>query len=107
MMFGKSAGKSTGAMLTLLWLLAGCSTQQTPAPVGCAETDRAVTSSAECLQDDAACYQLDAGGWCTGPRAATCPDDAQALPADALCPQMSKCFQVSESLRCVAPAHQN
>ena len=58
----------------LLLALAGCdSFQPTTSDDGssCLSGDFAIASSSLCLMDDAACYQLDNGQWCTGPRAGT------------------------------------
>lgn len=66
----------------------------------CKSTDQLISSSQQCLQDDAACYQISSGQWCTGERGASCPAGSSAIPADATCPSGSRCFQISESLHC-------
>ncbi len=66
----------------------------------CKSTDRLIESSQQCLLDDAACYQISSGQWCTGERGTTCPTGSTSIPADAICPSGSRCFQVSESLHC-------
>jgi len=40
----------------------------TVAKTTCDAGDEAIASSSSCLQDDAACYQLADGSWCTGGR---------------------------------------
>jgi len=40
----------------------------TAAKTTCDAGDSAIASSSICLQDDAACYQLADGSWCTGGR---------------------------------------
>ncbi len=67
----------------------------------CLAGDQAVASSAMCLQDDAACYPLADGSWCTGPRVSTCPMGSNPLPAELPCPEGARCFSQSESLQCV------
>ncbi len=66
----------------------------------CRATDQLVDSSNQCLQDDAACYQLSNGNWCTGERGNVCPAGASALSAGASCPPGKRCFSVGESLQC-------
>lgn len=66
----------------------------------CKSTDQLIASSQQCLQDDAACYQISSGQWCTGERGSSCPTGSSAIPADATCPSGSRCFQLSESLHC-------
>jgi len=66
----------------------------------CKASDSQVQSSQQCLQDDAACYQLSNGQWCTGERGNTCPAGSTSLPADQACPLGSNCFTVGESLQC-------
>ena len=58
-----------------------------------------VDTQAECLQDDAVCYELDDGSWCTGPSAAMCPADAQERSTPCELDDMT-CFVFSESLSC-------
>lgn len=66
----------------------------------CLAGDRVVSSEAACLTDDAACYALANGDWCTGPREASCPAGSSPLPAGLGCPAGARCFSVSESLEC-------
>lgn len=66
----------------------------------CQEGDQMVASESQCLQDDAACYPLNNGKWCTGSRAAKCPKGSEPAPAGA-CPSGAVCFGQSESLRCM------
>ena len=66
----------------------------------CKSTDTLVDDSSQCLQDDAACYELSNGKWCTGERGNVCPAGSVALPAGQACPPGHRCFQVGESLEC-------
>ena len=66
----------------------------------CKAGDTRVATEASCLQDDAACYALDDGGFCTGPRGNTCPAGSTAVPAGAACPPGARCFEIGESLTC-------
>lgn len=68
----------------------------------CKAGDTRVASEAACLVDDAACYQLASGDWCTGPRGNVCPAGSSALPLEQACPTGSVCFSMSESLVCIA-----
>ena len=71
----------------LVVVLAACGTTSKPAPhaattppaaaarpvvaptkTACDAGDQSIESSTACLQDDAACYQLVDGTWCTGAR---------------------------------------
>lgn len=72
-----------------------------PEATACLEGDSVVSSSAQCLQDDAACYPIADGNWCTGPRAISCPMGSNPLPAELPCPEGARCFAQSESLQCV------
>ena len=67
----------------------------------CRAGDREVASEDACLLDDAACYELATGAWCTGPRGASCPAGSSALAAGAPCPPGARCIRASESLECV------
>lgn len=69
--------------------------------VACLAGDQSIANSSMCLQDDAACYPLADGSWCTGPRASTCPMGSNPLPAELPCPVSARCFAQSESLQCV------
>ncbi len=66
----------------------------------CKSTDTLVDDSSQCLQDDAACYELSNGKWCTGERGNVCPAGSAALPAGQACPPGHRCFRVGESLEC-------
>ncbi len=69
--------------------------------LACKQGDEAISSANECLTDDAACYQLADNSWCTGERGLTCPTGSSEMPAGAVCPRGSRCFDASESLTCV------
>ena len=66
----------------------------------CKAGDTQIQSRNQCLQDDAACYQLSNNQWCTGERGNSCPAGSTALPAGVACPAGKRCFDVAESLRC-------
>ncbi len=67
----------------------------------CKSTDTLVDNSSQCLQDDAACYELSNGKWCTGERGNVCPAGSVAVPPGQACPLGSPlCFHVGESLQC-------
>lgn len=66
----------------------------------CKSTDTQVDSSAQCLQDDAACYELSNGKWCTGERGNSCPAGSTPLPVGIPCAPGKRCFRVGESLEC-------
>jgi len=68
----------------------------------CKSGDQEVAGMAQCLQDDAACYALSSGRYCTGIRASECPLGSTTLEPGADCPEGKRCFQYSESLSCVA-----
>lgn len=68
----------------------------------CKTGDEAVPSASACLLDDAACYLLADGGWCTGPRGNVCPSGSTALPTGSACPSGAVCFRMGESLECLA-----
>ncbi len=67
----------------------------------CRVGDEVVAGPNQCLQDDAACYQLSNNSWCTGPRGNACPAGSIALPDNSECPRGARCFTVGESLSCV------
>lgn len=69
-------------------------------PEACRAGERIVASADACLQDEASCYILSDGNWCTGPREASCPKGSFALAAGAACPPGTRCFRISESLQC-------
>jgi len=66
----------------------------------CKSTDRQVANEGQCLMDDAACYQISNGQWCTGPRGNVCPAGSVAMGVGEQCPSGSRCFSVGESLEC-------
>jgi len=66
----------------------------------CKATDTLIQSRQQCLQDDAACYQLSNGQWCTGERGSICPSGSTNVEPGRPCPAGSRCFTVSESLQC-------
>ena len=94
-------------------LVAGCAspgiapTPDGPARAGgsrvaeCRAGDREVPSADACLRDDAACYELASGAYCTGPREGVCPAGSSALATDAPCPPGARCIRAGESLECV------
>ncbi|MBX2824266.1 MAG: hypothetical protein KTR33_06020 [Gammaproteobacteria bacterium] len=95
----------------LVLLLAGCAaggnnpnTRGDGSLVGriqaCRGGDTPVASASACLADDAACYQLANGSWCTGPRSDRCPAGSTELPAGSPCPPGARCFAHSESKSC-------
>lgn len=59
-----------------------------------------VSDRAGCLQDDAFCEPLGDGRYCTGPRAPQCPPNSAPIDKQAPCPERTRCFDYSESLRC-------
>jgi len=67
----------------------------------CLAGDQSIESESMCLHDDAACYPIADGSWCTGPRVASCPMGSNPLPAELPCPEKARCFAQSESLQCV------
>jgi len=66
----------------------------------CKSGDIEITSRSQCLLDDAACYQLNDGGWCTGERGNSCPSGSKPLSAGSQCPAGARCFALAESLNC-------
>ncbi len=66
----------------------------------CRATDTAISSSAQCLSGDAACYQLANGSWCTGTRDNVCPSGSSVLTTGTACPKGARCFAVSQNLTC-------
>jgi len=78
-----------------------------PAPSGggtraafCKSGDQQVKSASQCLQDDAACYQLTSGAWCTGERGLSCPTGSSEIAKGAPCPRGARCFEAGEGLSC-------
>lgn len=98
-------------LIVVAALLAGCATGG-PNPnnqgdgslagriKSCRSGDTPVSSSSACLADDAACYQIAGGGWCTGTRGEQCPTGSTELAAGAPCPPGARCFSHSESKTC-------
>ena len=66
----------------------------------CKRGDELIQSSRQCLQDDAACYELSNGQWCTGERGNTCPAGSSEIPVGAACPRGTRCIAFGESLNC-------
>ncbi|PID60211.1 MAG: hypothetical protein CSB44_10760 [Gammaproteobacteria bacterium] len=66
----------------------------------CKSGDELVAGPEMCLQDDAACYQIATGDWCTGERGNRCPAGSAALPAGSTCPPGKRCIRIGESLEC-------
>jgi len=66
----------------------------------CRSGDQLVSSSRQCLQDGAACYELTNGQWCTGERGNTCPAGSAQLPLGAACPPGARCIAYGEGLTC-------
>ena len=73
------------AALLLALALGGCGADGASRPdaagriQACKAGDQRVPSESACLQDDAACYALANGDWCTGERGNTCPAGSEAL----------------------------
>ncbi len=68
--------------------------------VACKSGDTQVSSSTQCLQDSAACYELANGGWCTGERGNTCPAGSVQIPDGGQCPNGTRCIEFGEGLQC-------
>ena len=99
------------AIVTLALTVCACSTSpNNPNTAGdnslagrvkvCRTGDTPINSSDACLQDDAACYQLRNGSWCTGPRGTQCPAGSEELPGGVQCPTGNRCFTISEGKNC-------
>ena len=109
------ARRALAALVLGAGLAGACAAPTGPGPAGpgaepraggsrvaaCRAGDREVVSEDACLLDDAACYELATGAWCTGPRGASCPAGSSALAAGAPCPPGARCIRASESLECV------
>ena len=67
----------------------------------CKAGDLPIASPSQCLQDDAACYQLTDNSWCTGERGLSCPTGSSPLAAGIECPRGGRCFTAGENLTCV------
>ncbi len=96
-------------LVACLFFLVNCasdggSSRSDSAPRGkvsvCKSGDTTVSSASQCLRDDAACYQLTDGNWCTGTRGNSCPAPSVEVPAGTSCPAGARCFKVGESLTC-------
>lgn len=68
--------------------------------LACKSGDQLVSSSNQCLQDGAACYELSNGKWCTGERGNTCPAGSVQIAENAACPRGTRCIQFGEGLNC-------
>lgn len=79
---------------------AGTNTDRASRIASCKPGDTPVAAENQCLQDDAACYQIANGDWCTGTRGNTCPAGSKAIAAGTACPAGMRCFYVGESLTC-------
>ena len=66
----------------------------------CKSGDQPIRTSASCLVDDAACYQLSDGSWCTGARDDACPTGSSKLPQGQACPAGGRCFSISDEFTC-------
>ena len=98
----KAAGSGGASPGTL-----GSAGTSSPEDAGVEPPDAAVSCEGEivsgpdrCLQDDAFCYPLADGRYCTGPSAPECPRNSTPIAKDAPCPERTECFELSESLRC-------
>ena len=100
----RSAALSAALIVVLTLAACGAGGPARPDAPGriqaCRAGDQRVPDESACLQDDAACYALDDGNWCTGERGNTCPAGSSALPAGAACPTGARCFRIGESLEC-------
>lgn len=111
---GRTIFNSIRTLVTVIacvLLLSGCASSGNPSTSGstissgsritaCKTSDTLVQNQNQCLQDDAACYQLNNGQWCTGERGISCPAGSLAIPEGSACPSGKRCFSVSESLEC-------
>ncbi len=86
-------------LATLMLALAlPCALAACPPADSCADGEEEVSGPSECLQDDATCYELSAGVWCTGPDAPECPAGYHSVEGCDL--EDSSCYQHSEGLMC-------
>jgi hypothetical protein len=78
-----------------------CQQVEPPRPE-CQQGHMEIEGPDQCLQDDAVCYEIEDGRWCTGPdgRENLCPDgfDLTDVPCDADSP--NECFPVADGLYC-------
>lgn len=95
---------ATVLLALALGACAGAGDSRSAAPSGritqCKAGDERIKSESQCLQDDAACYALASGDWCTGERGNICPSGSSAVAAGSSCPPGARCFDYSESLTC-------
>lgn len=97
--------------IVLLTALASCASSGSSSEAGrggfgsspiqaCKSGDQPIRTSANCLTDDAACYQISDGSWCTGERGGVCPSGSTKLPQGQACPAGGRCFSISDELTC-------
>jgi len=100
-----------GIMVLVTLSIAGCATSDSGYSTGstrgasskvtvCKSGDTLVSSSTQCLQDSAACYELANGQWCTGERGNTCPAGSVKIPDGGQCPNGTRCIEFGEGLQC-------
>lgn len=100
-----------GIMMLVILSIAGCATSDGGYNTGstraanskvtvCKSGDTQVSSSTQCLQDSAACYELANGKWCTGERGNTCPAGSVKIPDGGQCPNGTRCIAFGEGLQC-------
>ena len=103
--------KTLATVIVGVLLISSCASSGNPATSGsvipgssriseCKINDTLISNSSQCLQDDAACYQLSNGQWCTGERGNSCPAGSVVVPEGIACPPGKRCFRVGESLEC-------
>ncbi|MFT5895915.1 MAG: hypothetical protein ACI8VW_002790 [bacterium] len=106
----KSIGPGVAVIVAML-LLSSCASSGNPEKSGsiissgsritaCKVGDTLIQNSSQCIQDDAACYELNNGQWCTGERGSSCPAGSVAITEGMACPSGKRCFRISESLEC-------
>lgn len=96
-----------GIMMLIAISIASCATSDGGFNSGavrnvtvCKSGDTLVSSSTQCLQDSAACYELANGKWCTGERGNTCPAGSVQIPDGGQCPNGTRCIEFGEGLKC-------
>lgn len=100
-----------GLMITIAAAISGCASDEISGSgvarssvgskiLACKAGDQQVQSSRQCLQDGAACYELNNGNWCTGERGNVCPAGSSEVPAGRSCPIGARCIQFGEDLNC-------
>ena len=62
-----------------------------------------VDSSDNCLMDDAFCYELPDGSWCTGPDAPVCADGVIVDSSDNCLMDDAFCYELSDGSWCTGP----